>query len=710
MRAGAFQPFRARRTGPVTIPCFASWRRVRGALRVGLVLAACTPLVFLSHTVPALNPQEERFWSALDAEEVVLRRAHNETDSQGTTIRASSVSPASALPWTPYNLTQPPNASATFSESTRIFIQPRTQAASLAGAAGEERAPAAIREQLPHPEPQARFQVELDPFEGHERREGGGETGGWAARTEELDMIDSSQVPPGYGRDEPLNKTAGLWFDVMDFGAVGDGLHNDTGAVLLALAASRSVRGGTVHLPPGRRFLLWPFTISHPHVTLRIDGLVICPARLSLWGPLEMLPVVPGPPSSKDVLAYSLMAQSAAGLPPGRAGEVSAAGPAPGRVGEVSRELQRMRLHLIMLDRVHDVTICGSGTVDGRGGAWWHLRRQRADVLAPVLLKMVGCTRVVVANVRFINSPFYHIVSVDCHGLRLEDLYIHAPLDSKNTDGISLMNSSGVVVSGCTVDTGDDNCAVKEGTRNVLVERCHFLNGHGSSIGSIGEAGSYGEVQNITMRNIVFNQTLNAARIKTWQGGLGIVRDITYENLTLVDVVCPLLIEQFYCASSQHPSRCHNSSSAVRVSHVTFRNIRGTQTSSVVGQFLCSDAQPCENIHLADIHVQPSERRTELERSKAKPWWLRPKTTPNNSFKCWNAKGNAERVYPEACLNRNSIGHGVVGNGVLSRSASIGLTTIDSYGPKKKGKSATNSSKKKSTGASCNMFTTVGCT
>lgn len=31
------------------------------------------------------------------------------------------------------------------------------------------------------------------------------------------------------------------------------------------------------------------------------------------------------------------------------------------------------------------------------------------------------------------------------------------------------------------------------------------------------------------MRNIVFNQTLNAARIKTWQGGLGIVRDITYE-------------------------------------------------------------------------------------------------------------------------------------------------------------------------------------
>lgn len=136
---------------------------------------------------------------------------------------------------------------------------------------------------------------------------------------------------------------------------------------------------------------------------------VCASVRMSLQ-PLEMLPVVPGPPSSKDVLAYSLMAQSAAGLPPGRAGEVSAAGPAPGRVGEVSRELQRMRLHLIMLDRVHDVTICGSGTVDGRGGAWWHLRRQRADVLAPVLLKMVRLGRGFSGLRRLAASQLFHRV------------------------------------------------------------------------------------------------------------------------------------------------------------------------------------------------------------------------------------------------------------------------------------------------------------
>jgi polygalacturonase len=90
-------------------------------------------------------------------------------------------------------------------------------------------------------------------------------------------------------------------------------------------------------------------------------------------------------------------------------------------------------------------------------------------------------------------------------------------MDSKNTDGISLLNSTDVVVRNSVVDTGDDNVAVKEGTRRVLINHCNFRNGHGSSIGSLGEGGSFGEVRDIVMRNIVFNQTVNAARIKTWQ-------------------------------------------------------------------------------------------------------------------------------------------------------------------------------------------------
>jgi len=437
---------------------------------------------------------------------------------------------------------------------------------------------------------------------------------------------------------------------------------------------------------------MWPLEVQHSHITIVIQGIVICPSRLSSWGDLSSLPLASKPLHSQSV-------------------------------SEASRELQRMKLHFILLNRVSNVTITGSGTIDGRGQAWWHLRRQQADVLAPVLLKMVSSSQIVVSSLRLVNSPFYHVVAVDCDHLLLDKLFIYAPLESRNTDGISLMNSSHVVIRDSEVDTGDDNCAVKEGSRDVLVDNCVFRNGHGSSIGSIGEDGSYGEVRDIVMRNLVFNTTVNAARLKTWQGGQGFIFNITYHNLTLVDVRCPLLIEQFYCASSQHPSPCQNSSSAVQISSVQFTQIRGTQTSSVVGQFLCSDARPCLDILLADIHVIPSKPHSDLERGKVKPWWLKPKGLPINVFKCWNVQGTQERVTPDACLNTNDIGHGVVASGVLSRGESIGLTTSDNYGidkkkrPKKdKVKEAMmekvrkhSSSGFSTTNAACNMFSTIGC-
>eukprot|EP00959_Pyramimonas_sp_CCMP1952_P155056 3244248-Pyramimonas_sp.AAC.1 len=50
--------------------------------------------------------------------------------------------------------------------------------------------------------------------------------------------------------------------------------------------------GGTVYVPRGRKFLMWPFAIPKSHITLWIDGTIICPGRLALWGPLEMLPKI----------------------------------------------------------------------------------------------------------------------------------------------------------------------------------------------------------------------------------------------------------------------------------------------------------------------------------------------------------------------------------------------------------------------------------
>lgn len=92
-------------------------------------------------------------------------------------------------------------------------------------------------------------------------------------------------------------------------------------------------------------------------------------------------------------------------------------------------------------------------------------------------------------------------------------------------------------ITDCNVSTGDDNLVLKEGTRDVLAERCYFRDGHGASIGSLGEANSTGSVRDVVLRNCTFVRTDNAARIKTWQVGGREGEGATVQMVGLVGLV-----------------------------------------------------------------------------------------------------------------------------------------------------------------------------
>jgi len=59
---------------------------------------------------------------------------------------------------------------------------------------------------------------------------------------------------------------------VFDFGAVGDGVHNDTDAIQATLDACRKFGGCTVWLPDNGTFLCYPISISSDNTELKIDG------------------------------------------------------------------------------------------------------------------------------------------------------------------------------------------------------------------------------------------------------------------------------------------------------------------------------------------------------------------------------------------------------------------------------------------------------
>ena len=161
---------------------------------------------------------------------------------------------------------------------------------------------------------------------------------------------------------------------------------------------------------------------------------------------------------------------------------------------------------------------------------------------------------------------------------------------------------------------------------HLLVEDSYFGHGHGASIGSCGDGTA---LENITFRNMVFNGTGAAMKIKTHAGAKkAYVRDATWENLVLYGVQASITIDMFY-------DHGKNESTDFEISNITVRNLtaHGTvvhDTGKPVepGILHCQKSSPCRDIHLENIHHVDTKA----------------------PFSCYNAHGSWKDVQPTPCL------------------------------------------------------------
>jgi len=133
------------------------------------------------------------------------------------------------------------------------------------------------------------------------------------------------------------------------------------------------------------------------------------------------------------------------------------------------------------------------------------------------------------------------------------------------------------------------------------------------------------------VRDSLIKVTENGVRIKTWQGGSGSVSGVTFNNIHMVSVRNPIIIDQFYCLTKD----CTNKTSAVSVSNIVYTNIKGTyDIRSPPMRFSCSDSVPCTNLTLSEIELLPAQG-----------------DIVHDPF-CWNAYGDLETltIPPVSCL------------------------------------------------------------
>lgn len=159
--------------------------------------------------------------------------------------------------------------------------------------------------------------------------------------------------------------------------------------------------------------------------------------------------------------------------------------------------------------------------------------------LRPQLVNMVHCERILIKDVKMINSPFWVIHPLLSKNITVDGVYVWN--EGPNGDGCDPEACENVLIQNCVFHTGDDCIAIKSGrnndgrlwnqpSKNIIIRNCKMEDGHGGVV--IGSEIS-GGCENVYAENCVMDSPHleRILRIKTNNCRGGQVQNINMRNV-----------------------------------------------------------------------------------------------------------------------------------------------------------------------------------
>lgn len=224
---------------------------------------------------------------------------------------------------------------------------------------------------------------------------------------------------------------------------------------------------------------------------------------------------------------------------------------------------------ILNVNQCHNVTITGSGTIDGQGAIWWRKfwgddenggmladYSQRGlrwvvdyDCERPRNLVVYQSESVMLDGFQSRESGFWNIHICYSKQVRLQGLSVQNSA-GPSTDGIDIDSSQQVRVENCTVSCNDDNICVKAGrgaeaqqlartAREITIRRCTLLKGSGITLGSETSGG----IEEVIIEHNHFSGTGVGFRIKSARNRGGWIKNIIVRHMTLEDVCYPFMLQ-----------------------------------------------------------------------------------------------------------------------------------------------------------------------
>lgn len=362
--------------------------------------------------------------------------------------------------------------------------------------------------------------------------------------------------------------------NVRNYGAAGDGRTKDTAALQRALDVCSHQGGGTVIFPAGT-YLSGALFIKGNHVVLQFDQGAVLKGSTNV----KDYPQI-------DTRFEGTERKYAAALLNGR--------------------------------DLRDITLTGSGTIDGSGYPWWKAYNARRAGKSyegyeletrPRLICLYECQDILVEKLTLQNPAFWNLHFVYCENVRAEHLTIRAPHGALSSDGIDVDSCRHVLIRNCDIACDDDCISVKSGrdadglrvnrpSEYIVIRDCTL--GPAGCMVSMGSE-TAGGIRHVLVENCIGRDARNGLRLKTAPGRGGTVEDITYRNITFEDMLYCIVFNMRWGTSSW-PNNTYPSEAIPVFRNIKVIDVIGSGERAGLLQGL--DESPLQNIIFKNVNIK----------------------------------------------------------------------------------------------------------
>jgi hypothetical protein len=344
-------------------------------------------------------------------------------------------------------------------------------------------------------------------------------------------------------------------FNVLNYGAKGDGKTLDTKAIQSAIDEAAKFGGGTVCLPSGKY----------------LSGSIVLKDFVFLR--LEVGSVLLGSTNIKDYPADLGSIEMVAG--------VFFTGP------------------LVYAENVQHIGIEGKGTIDGRGS-----RKNFEPVpptnLRPGLVRFRNCRFVTVEGVSLVNSARWTLHLRDCEDVSVRNVYLNSKVNTNN-DGIDVDGCRRVKITGCQLNAEDDAIVLKSYkpgfVQDIVIADC-ILSSTCSAL-KIGTE-TVGTFENISISNCTI---FGSRGIDLYTVDGADINNVTISNISMRD--CKSVIQlrlggrlsPYTIPENQRPKQ------AGRLRNIIISNVQAINVEESQDFISGIPGHNIENIVLSDIHI-----------------------------------------------------------------------------------------------------------